>query len=130
MDEEVVIVSNDAQGRAAFGVALVDQGYTVHVCHNVADAALQVASAAVGVLLVDCASIPITDGLRLARDCRAQHPQLRCLVICNDHNTTGDGRVPAGMPDIDPADSWLHVLHQPYSMVRFATTMKEIIAAQ
>jgi DNA-binding NtrC family response regulator len=127
MDEEVVILSDDTQGRTALGVALADQGYAIHLCGTTTEATTLVASAEVGVLLIDCTSIPVDDGLRLARDCRARHPTLRCLVICNTHSTAGDLQASDCLPDLDPADRWLHILQQPYSMVRFAMKMREIV---
>lgn len=127
MDEEIVIVSNDAQGRAAFGIALSDQGCHAQICSTTTEAAALVANPEVGVLLVDCVSIPVADGLQLARDCRAQRAQLRCLVICDARESAECDQIIARTREIDPVNDWLHVLPRPYSMVRFATKMKEMI---
>ena len=126
MEEDILIVSDDPQGRAALSVALSDQGFAARACHSPDDATSLIAD--VGVLLIDCASMPVDDGLRLAQSCRGKQPRLRCLVICDAGCSIHDEPATCSLHQVAADGGWLHIIQQPYSMMRFATKIKEIIA--
>jgi DNA-binding NtrC family response regulator len=120
MERQVVIVARDAQVRRALGRLCRGRGCRVETVRSLKTTLEITSRIPTGVLVVDVSVQDLDDGVDLARAIHERNPDAKCFLIAN--------RESSDVIESAEDEPWLHVVHKPIPMLRFASDVADAIA--
>ena len=119
MQEKIIIVTRDAQFRAAIERVCSGQGPRVETADSVATALDIAGHSPVCVMVADASLHDVGDGVGLANTIHQQNPDAKCFLIVDKESSDVSNSA-----DNEP---WLRFVQKPIPMLRFSVDLVDVI---